>query len=120
MIYGIGVDIVHIPKFNKAVEKWGDRFKERVFTKSELEYCKNKGFSEQHLAVRFAAKEALFKALGKGMNFTDIEIINNEAGKPELNFKSPISNLKSHITLSHDKDYCIAQVVLEDRNQTPR
>lgn len=115
MIHGIGIDIVHIPKFKKALEKWGDRFKERLFTKNELAYCCERKFSDQHLAVRFAAKEALFKALGKGISFTDIEVLNNQDGKPYIVFKPSTPNpaLRTHLTLSHDGDYCIAQVVVE-------
>lgn len=115
MIHGIGIDIVHIPKFKKALERWGDRFKEKLFTKSELAHCCERKFSEQHLAVRFAAKEAFFKALGKGIRFTDVEVANNQDGKPYIVFKlrTPHSALRTHLTLSHDGDYCIAQVMLE-------
>lgn len=115
MIYGIGIDIVHIPKFKKALERWGDRFKEKLFTKSELAHCCERKFFEQHLAVRFAAKEAFFKAFGKGIRFTDVEVLNNQDGKPSIVFKprTPHSALRTHLTLSHDGDYCIAQVMLE-------
>lgn len=117
MIYNIGIDIVHIPKFKKAVERWGDKLKKRLFTKGELAYCENRRFSEQHLAVRFAAKEAFIKALGRGVRSKEIEVKNNSAGRPYLvsNAKLPDPNLKllTHLTLSHDGDYCIAQVILE-------
>ncbi|MBI5894349.1 MAG: holo-ACP synthase [Deltaproteobacteria bacterium] len=130
MIHGIGIDIVHIPKFKKALERWGDRFTEKLFTKSELAYCCERKFSEQHLAVRFAAKEAFFKALGKGIKFTDVEVLNNQDGKPCIVFKpkglscekgvtqgfsldNPHSALRTHLTLSHHGEYCIAQVMLE-------
>ncbi len=121
MIYGIGIDIVHIPKFKQVIGKWGDRFKNRIFTQNELAYCNGRRFSEQHLAARFAAKEAFIKALGRGVKFSDIEILNNQAGKPYIdiaelkirNPKSEIRNFKTHLTLSHDGDYCIAQVIVE-------
>lgn len=121
MIYGVGIDIVHILKFKKALERWGDRFKNRIFTQSELMYCEKRRFSEQHLAVRFAAKEAFLKALGERKKFSEIEVANNSNGKPIIeiselktpNPKSQIQNLKIHLTLSHDADYCIAQVILE-------
>ena len=126
MIYGIGIDIVHIPKFKKTIERWGHRFKNRIFTQNELAYCEEKRFSEQHLAVRFAAKEAFIKALGRAVKFSDIEILNNQAGKPLIVFKpeilpidlqselqTPNSKLRTFLTLSHDGDYCIAQVILE-------
>ena len=117
MIYSIGIDIVHIPKFKKAVERWGDKLKKRIFTKGELAYCENRRFSEQHLAVRFAAKEAFIKALGRGVVSKEIDVTNNSDGRPYilLNSKSPIQNseLLTHLSLSHDGDYCIAQVILE-------
>jgi holo-[acyl-carrier protein] synthase len=126
MIYGIGIDIVHIPKFKKTIERWGDRFKNRIFTQNELAYCEEKRFSEQHLAVRFAAKEAFIKALGRAVKFSDIEILNNQAGKPRIVFKpeilpidlqseiqTPNSKLRTFLTLSHDGNYCVAQVILE-------
>ena len=84
MIYGIGIDIVNIPQFRTAIERWGDRFKKRVFTKKELEYCNGRKFTEQHLAARFAAKEAFIKALGRGIKLTNIEVLNNQEGKPYM------------------------------------
>lgn len=118
MIHGIGIDIVHIPKFKKAIERWGDKFKKRLFTQNELKYCEERKPSVQHLAARFAAKEAFIKALGRGIRFTDIEVVNNQDGRPFVNIlgvdlKNRVQNLKSHLSLSHDKDYCIAQVILE-------
>lgn len=128
MIYGIGIDIVHIPKFKKALERWKDKLKNRLFTSNELTYCEKRKFSEQHLAARFAAKEAFLKALGERKKFGEIEVANNSDGKPIIrisdfrfrnsefkiqNPKSQVQNLKTHLTLSHDADYCIAQVVLE-------
>ena len=117
MIYSIGIDIVHIPKFKKAVERWGDKLKKRIFTKGELAYCEIRRFSEQHLAARFAAKEAFIKALGRGVVSKEIDGTNNSDGRPYilLNSKSPIQNseLLTHLSLSHDGDYCIAQVILE-------
>ncbi|MBI5328080.1 MAG: holo-ACP synthase [Deltaproteobacteria bacterium] len=117
MIHGIGIDIVHIPKFKKAVERWGDRFKNRIFTQHELMYCEKRKFYEQHLAARFAAKEAFLKAIGCVIQFADIEILNNPNGCPYIvlskNPKYRIQNLKTHLTISHDGDYCIAQVILE-------
>lgn len=122
MIYGIGIDIVHIPKFRRTIERWGDRFKEKVFTESELAYCRDKGSPVQHLAVRFAAKEAFIKALGKGTSLTDIEVVNDNSGKPHIIFHSKLnpalstgqnSKLRTHLSLSHHGDYCIAQILLE-------
>jgi len=123
MIYGIGIDIVHIPKFKKVVERWGDRFRNRIFTQNELMYCGKRRFSEQHLAARFAAKEAFLKALGERKKFSEIEVANNSDGKPYLSLQpdkevlrpSFCRNFKTHLSLSHDRDYCIAQVILETK-----
>ncbi len=124
MIHGIGIDIVNIPKFKKAIEKWGDKLKGRVFTHGELSYCECRRFSEQHLAVRFAAKEAFIKAIGSRVRFKEIDIMNNSDGRPYmvLNPQFPIPNseiltpnseFRTHLSLSHDGDYCIAQVIVE-------
>ncbi|MBI5874985.1 MAG: holo-ACP synthase [Deltaproteobacteria bacterium] len=115
MIYGIGIDIVHIPKFKKAVERWGNRFKNRIFTQNELLYCEKRRFSEQHLAVRFAAKEAFLKALGERKKFSEIEVANNSDGKPCI--KISACKLRTSLTLSHDGEYCIAQVILETERE---
>lgn len=115
MIYGIGIDIVHIPKFKKALERWGDKFKNRLFTSNELTYCEKRRFSEQHLAVRFAAKEAFLKALGKRKKFRELEVANNSVGKPCI--KVADCKLRTSLTLSHDGEYCIAQVILETEKE---
>jgi len=118
MIYNIGIDIVHIPKFKKAVERWGDKIKKRIFTKGELAYCEKGRFAEQHLAARFAAKEAFIKAIGRRLSPKEIVVENNSDGKPYLvsNAQLPLK-LLTHLTLSHDGDYCIAQVILEEKEQ---
>jgi len=123
MIHGIGIDIVHIPRFKKALERWGDNLKRRVFTSEEMDYCSARGFPEQHLAVRFAAKEAFFKALGRRIGFREVEVVSGRDGKPFIVFKisnptldsirGEIRNLKAYLTLSHDSEYGIAQVILE-------
>ncbi|MBI5286354.1 MAG: holo-ACP synthase, partial [Deltaproteobacteria bacterium] len=107
MIHGIGIDIVHIPRFKKALERWGDNLKRRVFTSEELDYCSAKGFPEQHLAVRFAAKEAFFKAIGKGLRFRDLEVLHDGKGRPVIKvrggamvFYNELGIGVTHLTLS--------------------
>ncbi|MBI3753293.1 MAG: holo-ACP synthase [Deltaproteobacteria bacterium] len=127
MIYGIGIDIVHIPKFKQAIEKWGEKLENRLFTQNELAYCKKRRFPEQHLAARFAAKEAFFKALGRAVQFSAVEVANGQDGKPCLSlikrsYDQPSAfslNFKTHLTLSHDGDYCVAQAVLESTEPHP-
>lgn len=85
-IEGIGIDAVEVERFRKAAEKHGRHFLEKIFTKKELEYTGSKKASYIHMAGRFAAKEAIKKALPDGMQsglkWSDIEILNSENGKP--------------------------------------
>ena len=122
MIYGIGIDIIRIDRMKEIVEKWGDRFLNRVFTKAEITYCYKKKNPYLSLAVRFAAKEALIKAVGYEIpiSLTDIEVISTDNGKPFLKLKgkldiylktSSINN--AYLSMSHEREYGVACVVLE-------
>ena len=124
MIIGCGIDLVKIERIEKIIKKWGDNFTSRVFTLLEREYCeKKKGNKYQSYAGRFAAKEALLKSLGlglRGVNWKEIEIENNELGQPMIEISGKLKNIalvkgvsKYFITISHTKDYAIAQVILE-------
>ncbi|MEW6001767.1 MAG: holo-ACP synthase [Nitrospirota bacterium] len=122
MIYGVGIDIVKIDRMREVVEKWGQKFLERVFTKNEISYCYEKKDPSLSLAVRFAAKEALIKAMGASapVSLTDIEVVNLETGKPSLKVNVKLQDFfkeKSikcaHLSLSHEHDYGIAFVILE-------
>ena len=122
MIYGIGVDIIKIERMKEVIEKWGDKFLERVFTRNEISYCYKKRIPYLSLSVRFAAKEALIKAIGSEISvaFTDIEIINADTGKPVLRISGKLQdffNIKqikaAHLSLSHEHEYGVACVVLE-------
>jgi holo-[acyl-carrier protein] synthase len=123
MIKGIGIDIIEISRIKEAVAKYGRDFLNKVFTEKELKYCRSlKKWRFPELAVRFAAKEAYAKALGRGLRglgrsnhgvgWRDIEIKNDNLGKPLLyskNKKVP----KAHVSLSHSRDYAIASVYVE-------
>lgn len=120
MIYGIGIDIVQISRFKRVVDRWGDRFVNKIFTSEEINYSKSKSFPEESLAGRFAAKEALFKAMGRGLPWREVEIRRLETGKPEMrltgkSFKAQReSNISCiHLSMSHHGDYAIAEVLLE-------
>lgn len=122
MIYGIGIDVVHIERIRIIAEKWGQRFLQRVFTENEIAYCFKKKNPYSSLAVRFAAKEALVKAIGNEIpvSFTDIEVTHTGTGRPFLVFSERINihfsekNITSaHLSLSHDREYGVASVVLE-------
>jgi holo-[acyl-carrier protein] synthase len=111
----IGVDIVEIPRLERAIARWGERFLRRVYTRSELKLYREKLSS---LAARFAAKEAIIKALGKpvrGICLRDIEILSDPNGKPLVNLYGKAQQQAQSlglnrlaITLSHSKEYAVA------------
>ncbi|MCX7793243.1 MAG: holo-ACP synthase [Thermodesulfovibrionales bacterium] len=115
MIKGTGIDIVKIDRIKKAVEKWGEKFLSRIFTQNELIYCFQKNPPYESLAVRFAAKEAFLKAINKRLSFSSIEIKNEPSGKPYISVKDNLpENLRFHISLSHDTQYAVAVVIVEE------
>lgn len=114
MLIGTGVDITEVRRIRAAVEKWGDGFLRRVFTDSELKNAKTKNSFYQHLAGRFAAKEAIFKAAGDdSLSWQDIQISNDRTGKPVclfLNGRGKFINVS--ISISHVKTYAVASAVV--------
>jgi holo-[acyl-carrier protein] synthase len=114
MILGTGVDITEVGRLRKAIEKWGESFLNRVFTKEELNNAKTRGSFYQHMAGRFAAKEAVFKALGnKKLALTEVLILNDEDGRPHckiLNNKG--RKLDVHVSISHVKNYAVAHAII--------
>lgn len=123
MIEGFGVDIVEVKRVKAAVKKYGRRFLDKIYTKRELDYCRNKGAPEQHLAARFAAKEAVYKAFGGDgkitIAWTDVEIINEKNGRPKVILKGSAKKLmnkrnilKAVISLSHTKNYAVGNCIL--------
>ncbi len=124
MICGIGTDIVETSRLKKIVEKWREKFLQRVFTDVEIKYCAGRAEASIHYSARFAAKEAFLKALGiglgRGVKLQEIGVIHDEKGKPSLvltgEAKAQIaarSIAAIHLSLSHTKDYATAVVVLE-------
>src|SRR3990170_1257009 len=89
-IIGIGIDATEIPRIEQALERFGDRFAQRVFTATEIEYCRRRRRSAPHFAGRFAAKEAAMKALGtghsRGILWRGIEVVRHPGGPPQLRF----------------------------------
>lgn len=121
MIIGVGIDIIEIDRIRNSVDKYGEHFLKKIFTKTELEYCLSKVDKYQHLAARFAAKEAIYKALTSGwdkeITWQSIEIKNEPNGMPyaELNgeIKAFLSGGKAlKISLSHSRDYVAAVAVI--------
>lgn len=123
MIIGCGIDLVSIKRIENIVKRWGVNFTCRIFTPLEQEYCEEKGDKYQSYAGKFAAKEAFLKALGlglRGVNWKEIEVNNNELGQPIINAYGKLKNIASEkgvskyfLTISHTKEYAIAEVILE-------
>ena len=118
MLIGTGVDITEVRRIRQAVEKWGDDFLKRIFTQAELKNAKTKASFYQHLAGRFAAKEAIFKAVGDSqLSWQDIQIHNDQSGKPVclfLNGKG--KKISVQISISHVKTYAVANAVVTQKS----
>ena len=123
MILGVGIDIIEVPRIARQLSE-DVGLKRRLFTEREVAYCEGKRFEAQYYAARFAAKEALLKALGTGlrgrMKWTDIEIVNDDAGKPAILVSGRVEDLvgksgisRIHVSLSHVKDVASAIVIAE-------
>ncbi len=124
LIIGCGIDLVKIERIEKVIKRWGNNFSCRIFTPLERDYCeKKKDNKYQSYAGKFAAKEALLKALGlglRGANWKEIEIKNDELGQPIIDTSGKLKNIAStrgvnkyFVTISHTKEYATAQVILE-------
>ncbi len=124
-IRGIGIDLVQIPRMRRVVERWQDRFLQRVFTEEELAYCRSRKDPIPHLAARFAAKEAGLKALGTGLRlgvrWRELEVRRERGQAPVL-----VLSGRSHaigearggrrmlLALTHEGEYACAQAMLVD------
>lgn len=116
-----GTDIIEISRIKESIENLGEAFLNKIYTKNEIQYCESKKAQKyQHYAARFAAKEAVFKALSwklenkYDLTWKDAEVINDEQGNPHLNIIGvDLSDVEDiDITLSHCKEYAVANVVL--------
>ena len=115
-----GVDIIEIPRVQGVLDRYGDRFQQRVFTPGELAYCRGRA---PNLAARFAAKEATMKALGtgaRGVSWKDIEVSRAESGAPSIvlhgRAKARAQRLgvqEISLSLSHSREYAVAFVVTQ-------
>lgn len=116
MIHGIGTDIVYIPRVLRILQKYGEKFLNRIYTEKEIELSRKYNSQEmraRYFAKRFAAKEAFVKARGSGQGITmkDIEIYNDVRGKPYLTVSKDFIS-KIHLSLSDDGDYATAFVII--------
>ena len=124
MIIATGIDIVEISRIEDVFARRGDRFRLRVFTQSEIEYCEGRASRLESYAARFAAKEAAMKALGtgwaEGIAWRDIEVFRAETGGPALRLHgralerfNKMGARKAHLSLTHSRDIAMAQVIFE-------
>lgn len=129
MIIGTGLDIVNINRIEKIIQQYNDKFIKRIYTIREIEKSKTLNYKSKinYFAKRFAAKEAFSKAcgvgIGRGFNFNEIEIINNNIGKPLISINQKIidfirenyhcNKFQIHLTLTDERDLSIANVIIE-------
>ena len=119
-----GVDIIEIPRVRQVLERYGERFLERVYTSGEIAYCRGR---PPNLAARFAAKEATMKALGtgvRGVGWKDIEVVRQESGAPSIRLHGRAERRGERLgvqeislSLSHSEDYAVAFVVIQCQHQ---
>ena len=125
MIVGSGIDITEVRRIQKVVERYGQRFLDRVYTAAEQAYCLGRRNGAESLAARFAAKEAAAKALGTGIShgvtWSEIEVVRDPRGKPGLRFHGRAGDLATRLgvtnaalSLTHTSEHAMASVVLED------
>jgi holo-[acyl-carrier protein] synthase len=124
-IIGIGVDLVEVDRIEQIIVRWGNRFLWRVFTANEIAYCEAKAHPAQHFAARFAAKEAVMKALGTGWNervgFQSIEIIRTGKNAPVAELRAEALGCLPHgstvlLSLSHTAAYATAFALVTSRD----
>lgn len=126
MIVGVGTDIIEIARFKAAMTRQGERLLERVFTPAERRYCEGKMNRVAHYAARFAAKEAVLKALGTGwsggIRWTDVEVVHRHVGKVDVRLAGAAAKRSKaleaagvHLSISHSDKYATAVAVIESR-----
>jgi holo-[acyl-carrier protein] synthase len=124
MIVGTGIDIIEVARIGEAIERFGPRFLERIYTSVEIRYCQSKHNATERFAARFAAKEAALKALGTGwrlgVQWKDVEVRREAGGRPTIDFSGKAAEVaarlgarRTSLSLSHTAEQAIAQVILE-------
>ena len=121
-VIGIGVDVVEISRIKDLISKWGEKFLSRIYTESEIKYCSKRRRKFEHFAGRFAAKEAVFKALGRRVSWQKIETLHGKNGAP--NTEVALDNncrfdsyVKVLISISHTKNNAMAFVILTEKQR---
>ena len=123
MILGIGIDLAEQKRIRLAFERFGPRFRDRVFTEPEIAFCEAVADKYSSYAARFAAKEAFSKALGTGLRgviaWRDIQVNDNERSRPTIAVfgyaRRLLGKRRVHVSLSHTSDYAAAVVVIEEQ-----
>ena len=125
MLLGLGTDLIETRRVEQSIDRFGDRFLERIFSPLEIAYCKRKKNAAESFAARFAAKEAGAKALGtgisRGVTWKDFEVKRETSGRPSLHLSGRAAELavaigvkRIHLSLTHSRDLAMAVVVVED------
>lgn len=125
MIVGSGIDLIEIARIQHSLDRYGERFLDKVFTAGEQAYCLRKRNAAESLAARFAAKEAAAKALGTGIShgvtWREIEVVREPGGRPSIAFSGRAREIAERLrvrhaalSLTHTADLAMASVVLED------
>ena len=119
----VGVDIIEITRIGQTFQRWGERFLRRIYTEGEIRYCRGRA---PQLASRFAAKEAMMKALGtgiRGVGWKDIEVVRSRGGPPSISLHGRGARIAASqgvydiaLSLSHSREYAVASVVINKRN----
>jgi holo-[acyl-carrier protein] synthase len=122
MIVGLGIDLCEVPRIARMIERWGARFTEKIFTPGERAYADARGTAPAHYAARFAAKEALLKALGvpPGLSWHELEVVGGGKAAPRMVLTGEaraaadrLGVVRLHLTLTHSVDVAAAVIVAE-------
>jgi len=127
----VGIDLVSVSRMESILDRWGDRFLRRIFTRAEADYCRSRHCPARSLAARFAAKEAFFKAVSglnsarsegtgrnegpAGIRFKDVEVVMEPNGAPRLKSsgaaRDALGGARASLSLSHEQDLAVAIVI---------
>jgi len=119
-VVSVGIDIVEVARVGRAIDRWGARFLDRIFTPGEIAYCRGKAREAESFAVRYAAKEAFAKALkiGKASIWREVEIVRSEGPRPALllhgGAREMVGPRRVDLSLSHAETHAVAVVLIED------
>jgi len=125
MVLGVGTDLAEVPRIRHSIERYGERFLNRIYTDGERAYASSKGNAAERYAARFAAKEAAMKAIGtgwrRGVTWKDFEVVNQTSGRPNLLLRGVARDIADQmgvkrisISLTHTAETAFAIVILEN------